>query len=211
MTRLPWRPWKRKGGGPYQLAPEEITERYLPQITNFVAHHVRQKRDVEDLVADTVLGAVRGLHGYRGEAPPDIWLLGIAYRKIADHFRRTRRRREILAGDHAIQLEEDRVVFPWCTPAEGDPALRLEESEESERMRQILERLSPSNREFLVLRYVEDLEIEEIAAITGRTRKAVYRALERAREAAHREGIEYFQDRIRSPRRAVPPGQGGEP
>ena len=52
--------------------------------------------EVEDLVQETYLRALRALPRYRGEAPVRVWLLSIARRMCADHVRRRQRQRRLL-------------------------------------------------------------------------------------------------------------------
>lgn len=53
--------------------------------------YLADPRDVEDLVQETYLGALRGLRHYRGDAPALRWLLTIARRVCADEIQRRER------------------------------------------------------------------------------------------------------------------------
>lgn len=65
------------------------------------------------------------------------------------------------------------------------PSRRLVRDEQRDRVRDVLERLDPRDREVLVLRYLEGLTMEDIAAVLGVRPGAVkmrhLRALERLR------------------------------
>ena len=52
--------------------------------------------EVEDLVQETYLRALRSLPRFRGDAPVRLWLLSIARRTCADHVRRRQRQRRLL-------------------------------------------------------------------------------------------------------------------
>ena len=52
--------------------------------------------EVEDLVQETYLRALRSLPRFRGDAPVRLWLLSIARRTCADHVRRRQRHRRLL-------------------------------------------------------------------------------------------------------------------
>lgn len=65
--------------------------------------------EVEDLVQETYLRAMRSLTSYRGDAPVQAWLLSIARNVCADHVRRrTRQNRLIdrLRAERTERLEE---------------------------------------------------------------------------------------------------------
>ena len=67
--------------------------------------------EVEDLVQETYLRALRALPGYRGDAPVRVWLLSIARRVCADHVRRRQRRRRLV----------DRLTRARAAPDVGRP------------------------------------------------------------------------------------------
>ena len=52
--------------------------------------------EIEDLVQETYLRALRSLPRFRGDAPVRLWLLSIARRTCADHVRRRQRQRRLL-------------------------------------------------------------------------------------------------------------------
>ena len=63
--------------------------------------------EVDDLVQETYLRAVKSLESYRGESPVLPWLLTIARRTCADHVRRRQRERRIL---ERVVAESPQVV-----------------------------------------------------------------------------------------------------
>lgn len=72
-------------------------ERFIEHTSRDVTKYCRYLGDpehLEDLVQDTYLRALRGLHGYRSDGSATRWLLGIARRVCADaihHSERARR------------------------------------------------------------------------------------------------------------------------
>lgn len=103
--------------------------------------------EVEDLVQETYLRAVRALDGYRGEAPVRAWLLSIARRVCADHVRRRQRSRR-LTERLALDLPDSSI-------------------EPSEHVDDLLQGIDPDRREAFVLTQLIGLSYEEAAATLG--------------------------------------------
>ncbi|MEM1451381.1 MAG: RNA polymerase sigma factor [Planctomycetota bacterium] len=130
--------------------------------------------DVEDVVQDVLLAAWRGRRTFRGEAEWTTWLHTIAVRR-ARNAARARARRERWFGrpdSDAVHAAEDRGA-PAGTPDAGEPNAAV---------RSHLRRLRHADREVLVLRYLEELDVEEIARRLGLKRAAVDARLSRARK-----------------------------
>ena len=78
-----------------------------------------------------------------------------------------------------------------CLVASGtSPSQRLLRDEQAQRLREVLNGLSPNDREVLVMCYLEELNFAEIAAPWGSGRNAAkvrhFRALERVRKGDRR-------------------------
>jgi RNA polymerase sigma-70 factor (ECF subfamily) len=128
--------------------------------------------DAEEALQDTLVAAHDGLGSYRGEGTVRAWLCGIARHVCARRLERRARRER-----HLASLEV------------GSPAPAADELLEARRLatslRLALERLAPSERETLLLRYQADLSFRAIAQALGideaTARKRASRALVRLR------------------------------
>ena len=67
-------------------------EPYAERVTAFFQHRVEDEHDVDDLAQETLLAAWLALPGFRGDSSPCTWLLGIAKRKLWNHYRDRSRR-----------------------------------------------------------------------------------------------------------------------
>jgi RNA polymerase sigma factor (sigma-70 family) len=128
--------------------------------------------DAEDVLGEIFLQVVRDLSRFRGDdAALRRWVFTIAHHRIVDTRRRASRR-PVLARDAV----PDRAVP--TAPDSFDPELA-----------RALERLTADQREVVALRFVADLSIDTVAALTGRTPNAVKALQHRALEAlAHELG-----------------------
>lgn len=128
---------------------------------------------VDDLLQDTVIEAVRGAEGFRGDSQLSTWMCAIARRRVARHYEQERReevRRANLRLVPEIALDE-----------------ALERAEQRDEVARALGRLPALHRQVLVLKYLDDLAVEEIATEVGRTRVQVQSLLQRARDGLRRE------------------------
>jgi RNA polymerase sigma-70 factor, ECF subfamily len=134
--------------------------------------------DAEEAVQETLLRAHHAMTAYRAEGSVKAWLCGIA-RHVCAHVLETRRRsRELLE----------------VVPNEGEARDAFAVRRRARALRDGLDKLKPSERESLVLRYVADLSHREIAEACGldeaAARKRISRALERLRTVMPTEEIE---------------------
>ena len=134
--------------------------------------------DAEDLTAEVYSAALNC-----SRKPVDqlrAWIFGIARRKVADLRRKS--------GAPALPLED----------AEGrladaaTPETALERRENVHQILKLVQRLPDEQREALMLQYVEDLKIAEIAEAMSKSTAAVNSLLQRARASIFSQGRTYF-------------------
>lgn len=124
----------------------------------------------EDLRQETLLAAVSGIAGYRGEVPVFAWLRGIARHKASDA---RRGQRWHVALDEAGEAPS----------AEVSPEAGAVSTERNADVVDTLWSLPEDYRTALLARYVEEESVESVAARLGRSYKATESVLSRAREA----------------------------
>jgi RNA polymerase sigma-70 factor, ECF subfamily len=134
--------------------------------------------DADEAVQETLLRAHRAMASYRAEGSVKAWLCGIA-RHVCVYMLETRRR-----GRELLEL----------VPTEGEARDAFALRRRARVLRDALDKLKPSEREALALRYVADLSHREIAEACGldeaAARKRISRALERLRNVMPAEEIE---------------------
>ena len=163
-------------GEPEALA--EFYNRYIDAVYRFVYHQVGGNvQDAEDITQETFVTAINNISTFRGESRVYVWLCGIAWRKASD----LRRRRDHHKTPQATADEELRRL------SAAQKQISVEEAIEREALReriwQALQTLPDHYRQALILKYVEEFKVAEIALIMGKSEKAVESLLVRAREA----------------------------
>jgi RNA polymerase sigma factor (sigma-70 family) len=165
-----------------------LHERYLEDIFRYVVRRVPGIEEAEDITAEVFAAAAAGLSGFRGQCPLHLWLLGIARRKIAAALRRRAARRETLASE----LAPDAEALWEAMAASEDPEAAVMRAEAKRVLGGLVAQLSGDQREALMLQFVEQLSVAEIAIVMGRSPASVKSLLQRARETLYRRGRAYF-------------------
>jgi RNA polymerase sigma factor (sigma-70 family) len=151
-------------GAPWAL--EDIYAALAPAVAGFL--RAQGVDDPDDLTSEVFVGVLRNLRWFDGDATSlRSWVFTIAYRRLADQRRRSIRRPRPVPL--ATQPEP---------AAPGDVHGEVERLLAAERVRALCDRLTPAQRDVLLLRLIGDLTVDQIAATIGRSRSAV-KALQR--------------------------------
>jgi RNA polymerase sigma-70 factor, ECF subfamily len=144
-----------------------LYDRFAPMVHGLLLARV-PRSDVDDLVQDVFLQAMRRLHSLRLPEAFGGWLAAIARNRARDHWRR---------GKHTVELPADVTGAPH---PEGEALKVLAQ----------IQRLPEAYRETLVLRLVEGMSGPEIAERTGlkpgSVRVNLHRGIQLLREALGR-------------------------
>jgi RNA polymerase sigma-70 factor (ECF subfamily) len=169
----------------------ELHERYLEDVYRYVLRRVPRVEEAEDITADVFAAAAAALPRFRGQCPPYLWLLSIARRRIIDAHRRRSVRRETLASELADEAGEAGALWEALATTEG-PEKALMQAEARRVLAELVSRLNADQREALMLQYVEQFSLAEIAVVMGRSQGSVKGLLQRARATLYRRGKSYF-------------------
>jgi RNA polymerase sigma-70 factor, ECF subfamily len=129
----------------------------------------------EDLLQETLLEAVRGAAAFRAEAAASTWMCAIARRRLARYYE-SERKAEM--ARRSLTLVNDGPGFS----GPGDEVL-----ERQDEVVRALGRLPAMQRQVLVLKYLEDMSVVDIAEQLDRSRVQVQSLLQRGREGLRRE------------------------
>jgi RNA polymerase sigma-70 factor (ECF subfamily) len=150
-----------------------LVERYQQAVYATAFYYVGRHGAAEDIAQDAYLTAYRSLPALRDPDRFAPWLKEIACRTAANWLRKhgLRIQNETpLPHRRTIQIEDVR---------QGPEAL-MERQERFERVQRAIEALPERYRLPVVLRHLQELSYDEIAAFTGQTRDEVRGILQRA-------------------------------
>ncbi len=149
IRRLGFAKWRR---------PETDAAAIVPEIYRYVFARINHVEHAEDI-------AMEVLHIASSSPPPNdmkAYMIGIARRKVADHFRQNARTQSMASTDERFETKN---------------------SDEFLRIQMVLGRLAENYQECLVLKYVCGFSSEEIARMLDGTATSVDNTLQRARKA----------------------------
>jgi RNA polymerase sigma-70 factor (ECF subfamily) len=157
-----------------------------------------QEASIDDVVQDVFLVLHRRLGEYDGRASVRSWLFGILMRVVRDHRRRYRRK-----GVPCVPHAPDSSSNIAAVSAEPSPAALAERSEQVALLRRLLGLLDEDKQTILVLAYLEQMSVPEIAEILTLNLNTAYSRL-RAAKRSFDELYEAELSRLRRLRKGSP-------
>jgi len=154
-----------------------VVANHRPQIFRFLLASTRDLDLAETLTQDCFLKAHRNWSSFRGESSAVTWLMRIAINLQKDHWRNRRLQFWRTAHTNAVDSDE---ASEWLPSGESSPEEQVLARERVKGVWQAMEQLSARQRSVFLLRFVEEMEIAEIAAATGLSEGTVKAHLSRA-------------------------------
>jgi RNA polymerase sigma-70 factor (ECF subfamily) len=135
---------------------DALFHRYQLPLYAYVYELVRDEQASLDIVQETFINATRHIRSLRDDERFGSWLFGIARQKVFQRWRKPDRTEPL----HDEWEECDAV---WA----DDPGELLVRHEEEESFMNCLHQLPRVQRDVLLLHFLEDFSLEEIATITA--------------------------------------------
>lgn len=166
-----------------KTAVAQIYQNYFDPIYQFVRLRVGHAESAEDLTADIFVKFIKAL---KTDSAPHTslrgWIFRVARNAIYDHY-----------GEEAPLPVE--TIDQWlATDEDTDPEVQAIRAIEGERARQIIGMLAPAQQEVLMLRFDQQLSLQETADVMNKNVNAIkalqFRAVNTLREILHDDGEE---------------------
>jgi RNA polymerase sigma-70 factor, ECF subfamily len=138
---------------------DQLLRRYQLPLFAYVSELVRQEQTSLDIVQETFINAARHIASLREDARFGSWLFGIAHQKCLQYWRRQGRETRFVAPEEPLPDE--------MPAAADDPSEWLIRQEREEEFLAALDRLPSPHRSVVLLHFLEEFPLAEIAAITG--------------------------------------------
>lgn len=130
-----------------------LYDHYEPQIYRFVLLKISNKAEAEDLTHQVFLSAYENIGNYKESGNPfSSWLYEIARNRVVDHYRLAKADLPLPDGNSEI------FAVPAGLPDAIDQVFDLE------KVKIALTSLRPEYQDVIIMRYVEELSLEETAA-----------------------------------------------
>ena len=161
---------------------DHLIEQYQYRLFRYLAYLTGNKERAEDFFQETWIRVVERGHQYDGKSKFEAWLFAIARHLVID-WQRSKKPQSLDTltdpdQDHALQLVNENQLSPL------DQVLS---QETEENVQASLEKIPAIYREVLVLRFQEELQIEEMAGVLSiplsTVKSRLYRGLQALRGA----------------------------
>jgi RNA polymerase sigma-70 factor (ECF subfamily) len=161
----------------------EFFDEYFDRLYRFAMSRTRGNADMaEEAVQRTMIRALRGLDGFRGEAALSTWMVQICRNELADLGELARRDAGRTVSFDADERVRERVEGVIADPR-ADPAAAPEADERSRLLREVLDGLPGRYGEVLEWKYLDEMSVEQIAKRLRGSFESTQSLLQRARVA----------------------------
>lgn len=141
---------------------DSLVGQYQYRLVRYLIYLTGRRDNVDDLVQETWLRVLERGRSYNGASRFEPWLFAIAHNLAIDRMRK----RQVFSLDSKDSAEQDQPPIAPVSSAPSPFALAAR-TEDAARLAQSLQALEPIYREALMLRFLEDLSLQEIAAVVG--------------------------------------------
>jgi RNA polymerase sigma-70 factor (ECF subfamily) len=170
---------------------DAIVARFRRKIFHIAYKFTGRHDEAEDLTQEILLKVFRSLDKFNRDADFGTWLSSVARNYCIDHYRASKREREVLV--------EDLLAFDLAPASSGNPHRALEDRDRRSFLRQGLDLLPTKLRQAVVLRDLMGLSYQEMAerlrlpegtvkSRINRGREELGRLLLRAQQPSRRRG-----------------------
>ena len=153
-------------------AYEELMRRYQRTLFNVCARYLGNDRDADDVCQEIMLKVLYGLKKFQGKSKFKTWLYSITYNECTTQYRKDRRKRRLFDALSLNPLDEEVELEPINTK-DND-------------LDRWLVGVNSIDREIIILRFVAELEFQDIASIMrlglSATKMRYKRAIDRLRD-----------------------------
>lgn len=150
---------------------------YVNEIYQYVYLRTGMKKALaEDITQDIFMDVYRGMSGFKGLSSERTWIFKIARNKLNDFYRKQ-------YSPKFEMVEIDDYMAEYLEDPSQDMQELLIKSFEREKVRACLNGLPEQYRIVLVLKYIDEKTVKEIASIVEKSPKAIESILQRAKNA----------------------------
>ncbi len=156
---------------------DALVRLHRPKVFRFVAFSVSDRDAAESITQDCFLKAHLTRHQFRGDCSISTWLMRIAFNLVRDHTKSQKFRFWKNAAATAIDAND---VSQHLASRAASAEEQLIAKEQVETVHRALQELSGKQRSIFVMRFVEEMDLPDIAAATGMSLPTVKTHLYRA-------------------------------
>jgi RNA polymerase sigma factor (sigma-70 family) len=177
--------------GKDNAAWELVVARYKRKVFHIAYKFTGKHDEAEDLQQEIFLKVFRSLEKFHRDADFSTWLSSVARNYCIDHYRASKREKEVLV--------EDALAYDLAPASSGNPYRALEAKDRSGLVRRGLDQLPGKLREAVILRDLQGLSYQEMASRLALPEGTVKSRINRGREELARLLLRAQQPARRAP------------
>jgi len=159
----------------YQQKFNQLYRDYSKMVYNLCLHYLQNVEEAEEATQDAFLKIYKGLPNFKQNAAHKTWIYRITINLCLDRIKSRNRKKALGFISSLFSVKEKNL------PTFEHPGIQLEQKEALERLLGQINSLSGQQKTVIILKYIEDLSMKEIAAVMDKTEKAVESLLSRAK------------------------------
>jgi RNA polymerase sigma-70 factor, ECF subfamily len=156
---------------------DALVREYKPRVFRFVAFSLPDRDAAESITQDCFLKAHLTRNQFRGDCSVSTWLIRIAFNLVRDHTKSQKFRFWKKASATAIEASD---VSHYLPSGASSPEAQLIAKERVKMVHEALQQLPGKQRSVFLMRFVEEMDLLDIATVTGMTTPTVKTHLYRA-------------------------------
>jgi RNA polymerase sigma-70 factor (ECF subfamily) len=165
--------WVKAAQSGNRYALNQLIDHYQNDIFQFVYYRVHHQADAEDLTQDIFIQVIRRISTVKDHKMFKAWLYKIARNRVIDFFRK---KRILFFMGTTGDLESE-----TCESSENaSPETEMNRKEFTMLLKSLSKDLSKWEREVFMMRFIDDLDIKDIALALGKNENTVKTHLFRA-------------------------------
>lgn len=167
--------------------PSKWVEQYSNLMFQYLISRVNDEDVANDLIQETFLSALKAISGYRGDASEKNWLFSILKNKIIDYYRTKSSKDNLFSMPNLVEMDADYFDeeghwIPDRAPKNWQFQENLVERKEIRKIIQwCRDHLKEVQKSVFTLKYMEELESDEICKVLNITPSNYWILVHRAR------------------------------
>jgi RNA polymerase sigma-70 factor (ECF subfamily) len=141
-----------------------LVQTYRPRLLRFVTFSIGDQDLAETIVQDCFLKAYRNRASFRGDCSAFTWLTSIAVNLVKDYQRTEKFRFWRKARNTTVDVSTMASMLP---SSEASAETQLLARERAARVAEVIATLSENQRRVFLMRFIEEMSVQEIALATG--------------------------------------------
>ncbi len=147
-----------------EAAYRELVGRFGSRLLGYFYRNTGNRTEAEDLVGECFLRLVKGLRKYKEKERFEVWLYRLAHNLMIDYWRK---KKMVDAGEMIEGGGELCGIGSGRGRSQDDPVVSAMDKESQDELQKAVMKLSPEQRETILMRYFSGLAFEEIAELSG--------------------------------------------